>query len=80
MGSGKGESSTPFGVSWVSGITWGGGSWSVVRLKFLPVVGFAWTDWLWGGRGKGGGGVGVHDFGWGFLDWRIYMRWDVSGW
>ena len=42
-GSEKGESSTPFGVSWVSGITWGGGSRSVVRLKFLPVVGFAWT-------------------------------------
>ena len=56
-GSGKGESLTPFGVSWVSGITWGGGSRSIVRLKFLPVVGFAWTrlamGW-WGGGGSWG--------------------------
>ena len=53
-------------------------------MKFLPVVRFAWSrlamGWWWGGGGGGGGGVGVLDFGWGFLDWRIYMRWDVLGW
>ena len=73
-GSGSGGLSTSSGGCWVSGITWSGGSWSNVRLKFSGVVGFAWTRQVleyWG--------FGVLDFGWGFLGWRIYMRWDRLG-
>ena len=53
-GSGRAGSLTPSGVSWVSGITWGGGSRSVVRLKLLPWLGLPGLDWLWGGRGSWG--------------------------
>ena len=50
----RGGLSTPFGVGWVSGITWGGRSRGIVRLKFLAVVGFVWTRLVLGWWGSWG--------------------------
>ena len=66
----------PSGVSWVSGISWGEGSWGCVQLEFSAVLRCAWTRGI---TGSWSGGGLVLDFGWGFLGWRICTGWGGLG-